>query len=204
MNLRKADIRRSVHSIPDLVFDDTRLTSCAGLVVFQKLFAVLDFKTGSPSEEKSEMYARQLQAYAVALENPAEGELKLSPVSKLGLLYFIPDKCEQLDMTRQNLEGKLAWIPIERNDSDFMKFLQEVVCLLDGPLPDPQPNDCDWCSYLYKTGNIMKPGQLIPEPIQTSIPSCPKCNGTMQLKTGKYGEFWSCVNFPECRGTRNK
>jgi hypothetical protein len=44
VKLRKADIRRSVHSIPDLVFDDTQLTSCAGLVVFQKLFAVLGFK----------------------------------------------------------------------------------------------------------------------------------------------------------------
>ncbi|UCF79835.1 MAG: topoisomerase DNA-binding C4 zinc finger domain-containing protein [Candidatus Eiseniibacteriota bacterium] len=25
----------------------------------------------------------------------------------------------------------------------------------------------------------------------------------MQLKKGKFGEFWSCVSFPSCRGTRN-
>ncbi len=62
-------------------------------------FAVLDFKSASPSEQKTDMYARQLQAYAVALENPAPGAFQLSPVSKLGLLFFTPDACEQLMIT---------------------------------------------------------------------------------------------------------
>ena len=167
-------------------------------------FAVLDFKTGSPSEEKTKMYARQLHAYAISLENPADGFLKLSPVSRLGLLYFNPDKCQQLGTERQVLEGPLQWVEVQRNDSDFMNFLEEVVSLLDGPLPDPKPESCDWCAYRLKK----KPVEQVQKSENTDknnhTPGCPLCNGPMQLKKGKYGEFWSCQKFPECRGTQNK
>lgn len=27
---------------------------------------------------------------------------------------------------------------------------------------------------------------------------CPNCGGLMLLKTGPYGQFWSCWNYPEC------
>ena len=33
---------------------------------------------------------------------------------------------------------------------------------------------------------------------------CPKCGGKLVLKDGKYGKFYGCSNFPECRYTRNK
>ncbi|MBD3156040.1 MAG: hypothetical protein GF368_05305 [Candidatus Aenigmarchaeota archaeon] len=26
----------------------------------------------------------------------------------------------------------------------------------------------------------------------------------MTLKSGKYGEFWSCLKYPDCKGTRNR
>lgn len=35
------------------------------------------------------------------------------------------------------------------------------------------------------------------------VPSCPKCSSAMVLRTAKgSGEFYGCVSFPECRGTR--
>lgn len=34
------------------------------------------------------------------------------------------------------------------------------------------------------------------------IPNCPKCSSKMVHRSGKYGEFWGCKNFPRCRGTR--
>lgn len=168
-------------------------------------FAVLDFKTGSPSEEKSEMYARQLQAYAVALENPAKGELKLRPVSKLGLLYFIPDKCAQPMMTRQILEGELHWVGIERDDAAFMGFLEEVVRLLDGPLPEPQPDICEWCAYRERTGHLLVREHTTgtARVVERPTPACPLCDGPMRLKTGRYGDFWSCLEYPRCKGTRD-
>jgi restriction system protein len=35
------------------------------------------------------------------------------------------------------------------------------------------------------------------------IPLCPKCNLPMVKRLGKYGEFWGCIHFPGCDGTRN-
>lgn len=32
--------------------------------------------------------------------------------------------------------------------------------------------------------------------------SCPKCNGTLTKKSGKYGEFYGCSNFPKCQFTK--
>lgn len=164
-------------------------------------YAVLDFKTGNPSEDKSGIYARQLHAYAIALENPAPGALNLTPVSKLGLVYFTPDSCEKSGDNRQNLTGSIQWIEIERNDQGFINFIKEVIGILDGPLPDPHP-DCKWCSFANKLQSMT----LIKNStgsIQTITPLCPKCNGPMQAKSGKYGDFWSCMRFPDCMGTRN-
>ena len=33
--------------------------------------------------------------------------------------------------------------------------------------------------------------------------TCPECGAPMRPKTGKFGVFWSCVQYPGCRGTRN-
>ena len=32
---------------------------------------------------------------------------------------------------------------------------------------------------------------------------CPKCGASMREKTGRYGKFLSCSNWPRCNGTRN-
>lgn len=32
---------------------------------------------------------------------------------------------------------------------------------------------------------------------------CPECQGDMIARNGKYGKFWGCKSFPECKGTRN-
>ena len=33
--------------------------------------------------------------------------------------------------------------------------------------------------------------------------ACPKCNGKLTLKTGRYGKFYGCSNYPDCRYTEN-
>jgi len=32
---------------------------------------------------------------------------------------------------------------------------------------------------------------------------CPECNGEMVSRSGKYGVFWGCKAYPECKGTRD-
>ena len=167
-------------------------------------YAVLDFKTGSPDEEKTNLYSRQLHAYALALENPFEGAMELKPISKLGLLYFSPDSCELTSLHRQVLQGNMDWIEIPRDDVLFYGFLEEVVQLLDGPLPPPDLDNCNWCAFLERSGKLSSavPSRNL-EIKSNKIPSCPQCSGLMSLKQGRYGEFWSCLKFPDCKGTRN-
>ncbi len=37
---------------------------------------------------------------------------------------------------------------------------------------------------------------------ETTDELCPKCNGPMTVKLGRYGKFLSCANYPDCKGTR--
>ncbi len=113
-------------------------------------YGVIDFKTGDPSDDKTAIYSRQLQAYALALENPAPGAHSLGPVSRLGLLYFTPDVCRYVGNGRQEMSGPMTWIEIPKDDRAFRNFLKEVILLLDGPLPDPERQNCDWCQYRSK------------------------------------------------------
>jgi DNA topoisomerase-1 len=41
----------------------------------------------------------------------------------------------------------------------------------------------------------IKPEEVADEP-------CPKCGGEMVVKSGRFGEFFACRNYPECKSTR--
>lgn len=113
-------------------------------------YGVIDFKTGSPKNEHNILYGRQLHAYLYALENPAEGALELTPVSRLGLLYFPPERIKQDSIERLLYEADIHWVEIERNDKNFLNFLDEVMKILESDqLPEPSP-DCDWCNYFNR------------------------------------------------------
>jgi len=32
---------------------------------------------------------------------------------------------------------------------------------------------------------------------------CPKCNGMLVCRIGKFGQFWGCSRYPACRFTKN-
>lgn len=167
-------------------------------------YGVMDFKTGNPNDDKTEMYSRQLHAYALALENHAEGALRLHPVSRLGLFYFTPDMCDYAGSSRQVIAGQMTWVEIRRDDRSFRDFLREVLLLLDGPLPAPESQTCDWCRYRLAVVRLTgRAGEGSPDQqAAPASPSCPQCGGQMQLRSGKFGEFWGCVHYPNCRGTR--
>ena len=38
-------------------------------------------------------------------------------------------------------------------------------------------------------------------PIEETL--CPECGKRMKSRTGKYGVFWGCSDYPNCRGTRD-
>lgn len=143
-------------------------------------YGIIDFKTREAGEEPTEMYGRQLRAYAHALENPAPGELGLSPITRLGLLYFGPSTVE-LKGARQFLSGPLAWVEVPRDEDAFRGFLKKVVDLLDSDPPPPQT--CERCAHCQAGercgGRAGTPWQKSP------CTCCPWC--LYRLQTAKMG-----------------
>jgi len=74
-----------------------------------------------------------------------------------------------------------------------MGILSEVraICTQLGALhPDPSVDEATWAAWLAEfrsAGGIVE-----------TIP-CPECDGRLVRKHGKYGDFLSCVNYPDCR-----
>ncbi len=192
-------------------------------------FGVIDCKTANPSDLKTKMFGRQLQCYTYALENPAPSKVALSPITKLGLLYFIPTNFNQITAMQQALEGELSWHEVKRDDGGFINFISDVMKILDSETIYPQTCDhceycqkgnaclagkpeafekgctcCLWCNYRLKMRDIdTNSTQPLKNPKTESAFLCPLCNTSMTKKVGKYGDFWSCQRYPDCKGTRN-
>lgn len=116
---------------------------------------IIDFKTGNPNGEYVNLYSRQLHAYAYALEHADTRALNLSPVTKMGLLYFYPSTINQPSIEWLSYEAEITWIEIEKDESGFLKFIGEVLSLLESPkAPEPSPT-CRWCSYFSKLNDIL-------------------------------------------------
>lgn len=114
-------------------------------------YGVIDFKTAQRKSEHIPFYARQLHAYALALENPKMGNFGVSPVSRLGLLVFEPKKYAQGKTGLVGFAGNVSWIEVKRDDVSFRKFLGDVLDILELPEPPPHSPGCDWCKYRQET-----------------------------------------------------
>jgi hypothetical protein len=113
-------------------------------------YGVIDFKTSNPASESAILYSRQLHSYAYALEHPADNALALSPVTKLGLLYFYPANINQHSIDRLSYGAEITWIEIEKDEGIFLNFIDKVLNLLELPeAPEHSPN-CQWCNYINK------------------------------------------------------
>ena len=113
-------------------------------------YGVIDFKTSNPSKDSARMYSRQLHAYAYALEHPASGKLALSPVTKLGLLYFYPNNISQQSHERLHYGAEVVWVEVEKDEEGFLKFIDRVMDVLELPEAPEHSHSCQWCGYLNK------------------------------------------------------
>jgi hypothetical protein len=118
-------------------------------------YGVIDFKTGNPKEEYAALYGRQLHAYAYALEHPARGALHLSPVTQLGLLYFYPSRINQQRIEGLSYEADISWIAIKKDEEGFLRFIGELLDVLESPHPPTPSPTCMWCAYVDKLGHKM-------------------------------------------------
>lgn len=111
-------------------------------------YAVVDFKTSSPSRQHIAFYGRQLSAYAYALEHPSEKGLHLSPIRQLGLLYLDPVDIEHgADHKRIVYGGEVTWQELPKDEPGFLHFMRGVLEVLSLPEPPPANESCGFCAY---------------------------------------------------------
>eukprot|EP00178_Gracilaria_changii_P024173 TRINITY_DN728_c0_g3_i2.p1 TRINITY_DN728_c0_g3~~TRINITY_DN728_c0_g3_i2.p1 ORF type:complete len:292 (-),score=29.93 TRINITY_DN728_c0_g3_i2:1912-2787(-) len=124
-------------------------------------YGVIDFKTSSAASSSS-IYARQLHAYATALENPSSNsQLEKTSVSQLGLVVYTPSEfhtpLDNHGKIHAAMTGALRFIPVDRDDRAFHKFLADVLEVLDMPEAPPPKlstgrnfSNCSYCNYLHQ------------------------------------------------------
>ncbi|MCR5323068.1 MAG: topoisomerase DNA-binding C4 zinc finger domain-containing protein [Lachnospiraceae bacterium] len=54
-----------------------------------------------------------------------------------------------------------------------------------------------------KIYECLKDEMANPSEAAKAVKVCPKCGNVLRKKSGKFGEFWGCMSFPDCRYTKN-
>lgn len=110
-------------------------------------FGVVDFKVSHRKAEYIPLYARQLHAYALALEHPGPGGFGVSPISRMGLIVFEPTVFLATGFNAAVSAGYLEWVEIPRDDGTFTQFIKGVMGMLDEPAPPSAAEGCVWCRF---------------------------------------------------------
>ena len=59
------------------------------------------------------------------------------------------------------------------------------------------------CRMNQKVFECLKKEIENPSVAAKKVKKCPKCRNVLQRRKGKYGEFWGCMSYPECKYTRD-
>ena len=110
-------------------------------------YGIIDFKTSEARPEHAAFYARQLHAYAYALEHPAPGAPALGPINRLGLFTVEPVLMEATISGQIAYLGDVTWTEIPKDEAGFLTFLEGVLIVLENPQPPGCHPECKFCQY---------------------------------------------------------
>jgi len=113
-------------------------------------WGIIDYKTTKTREVNVAKYARQLHAYAWALEQAAQHSFHVAPVTRMGLLCLEPVDLLSFTLDKAaRVELRPEWIEVERDDAAFRRFLVEVV-ELSAKMTHPSSHGCSHCEYITR------------------------------------------------------
>jgi len=110
-------------------------------------YGVVDFKTTEARDEHIPFYARQLQAYAYALEHSAPTKLHLSPIARMGLLCFEPRHMDKDEDGRLTYRGSVIWQECPVDEQGFLALIGDVMDVLELPQAPQADEKCGFCKY---------------------------------------------------------
>ena len=111
--------------------------------------ALIDCKvtTSEMDGAKVTHYLPQLEAYCYALENPRDGNAVV--VAHSGLMMWKVASASQDEVGNYAFNTESAFLMVPRDPEGFQTFIEEVIAVLDGDLPESNYK-CKNCSYVAK------------------------------------------------------
>ena len=123
-------------------------------------YGIIDFKTTKISDDKSENYKHQLEAYAQIFTHPGSTKTaptpKLNPISHMGILQFHPKEISSHTEEDCDFKMKISYSPLERNEDDFKDYITRLIDLLEQPVAPKLNSECNFCNFTK--GNILLSG----------------------------------------------
>ena len=117
-----------------------------GYIKHKDSFTIVDFKTTKINESKVDAYATQLQTYALMMEKPKEGSLKLTPVKRLGIFCFEPSDIE-LKKNNCSMVMETHWFDIPRDDKDLIGYITKIQDVLYSKTKPQSSPTCNICNF---------------------------------------------------------
>ena len=115
-------------------------------------YGIIDFKTTKISEDKSENYKHQLEAYAQIFSKPGATKSKktplLNPITHMGILQFDPSDIQSHNETSCDMRMNISFSPLKRDEKDFFENITQIIDIINQPDVPDFKEDCNDCQFV--------------------------------------------------------
>ena len=115
-------------------------------------YGIIDFKTTKISDDKSENYKHQLEAYAQIFSKPGSTKSKktplLKPITHMGILQFDPSDIQSHNNNSCDMRMNISYSPLKRDEKDFFENITKIIDILNNPSIPNFTEDCNYCKFV--------------------------------------------------------
>ena len=120
-------------------------------------YGIIDFKTTKISDDKSENYKHQLEAYAQIFSKPGSTKSKktplLNPITHMGILQFDPSDIQSHNNNSCDMRMNISYSPLKRDEKDFFENITKIIDILNNPSIPNFTEDCNYCDFVKQQLN---------------------------------------------------
>ena len=115
-------------------------------------YGIIDFKTTKISEDKSENYKHQLEAYAQIFSKPGATKSKktplLNPITHMGILQFDPSDIQTHNENSCDMRMNISFSPLRRDEKDFFENITQIIDIINQSEVPDFTEDCNDCQFV--------------------------------------------------------
>ena len=115
-------------------------------------YGIIDFKTTKISEDKSENYKHQLEAYAQIFSKPGATKSKktplLNPITHMGILQFDPSDIQTHNENSCDMRMNISFSPLRRDEKDFFENITQIIDIINQSEAPDFTEDCNDCQFV--------------------------------------------------------